>query len=68
MRAITQHVEFPKYINVEEPSTSGRLLGILPDDSPTSFLKKDDLVHLRSTYGIPDNIEQRKAKEHERTD
>ena len=43
-------------------------MGILPDDSPASLLKDDDMVHLRTTYGIPESIKLRAVKEHERPD
>ena len=69
VRAMALVVEFPDYIDVEEASTSGRPLGILKNDSnPTSLVTEENLRNLRMIYGIPDDVELRAPKEHERVD
>ena len=65
--AIASAVEYPEYIDVDEPSTSGRSLGILKD-SPASVISEDMLPGIRAMYGIPNDVELRAPKEHERAD
>ncbi|KAK0607473.1 hypothetical protein LWI29_015596 [Acer saccharum] len=65
--AIASAVEFPEYIDVDEPSTSGRSLGILKD-SPSSVISEDMLPGIRAMYGIPNDVELRAPKEYERAD
>ncbi|KAK3225074.1 hypothetical protein Dsin_004936 [Dipteronia sinensis] len=65
---VAQRAEFPEFIDVEEPSCSGRPLGILAGDNPRSVLTDDDMDNIRTIYGIPDDVVLRAAKEHERAD
>ncbi|KAK0592474.1 hypothetical protein LWI29_019771 [Acer saccharum] len=65
--AIASAVEFPEYIDVDEPSTSGRSLGILKD-SPASVITEDMLPGICAMYGIPNDVELRAPKEYERAD
>ncbi|KAK3199046.1 hypothetical protein Dsin_022461 [Dipteronia sinensis] len=68
VRAVAQGVEYPEYIDVEEPSCSGRPLGILAGDNPGSVLTNDDMDAIRTLYGIPDLIVLHAAKEYKRVD
>ncbi|KAK1568140.1 hypothetical protein Q3G72_021088 [Acer saccharum] len=65
--AIASAVEQPEYVDIDEPSTSGRALGILKD-SPTSLITEDMLPGIRAMYGIPSDVELRASKEYERAD
>ncbi|KAK3198165.1 hypothetical protein Dsin_021580 [Dipteronia sinensis] len=60
--------ESPKYIDVNEPSCSGRSLGILAGDNPGSVHTEADMDSIRTLYGIPDSVILRASKEHERAD
>ena len=65
--AIASAVEHPEYMEVLEASTFGCPLGIL-NDSPTSLVTEDMLPGIRTMYGIPDDVELRVPREHERAD
>ncbi|KAK0596670.1 hypothetical protein LWI29_017906 [Acer saccharum] len=65
--AIASAVEHPEYVDIDEPSTSGRALGILKD-SPASVITEDMLPGIRAMYGIPKDVELRAPKEYERAD
>lgn len=67
VRAVAGLVNFPGFVDVVEPSTIGRLLGIL-SDSLASLLTDSDMDGLRTIYGILDSIELRAPKEHEQED
>ncbi|KAK3218045.1 hypothetical protein Dsin_012015 [Dipteronia sinensis] len=60
--------ESPEYIDVEEPSGSGRPLDILAGDNPGSVLTEDYMDSIRMLYRIQENVVLRAPKEHERVD
>ncbi|KAK1591642.1 hypothetical protein Q3G72_010924 [Acer saccharum] len=64
---IASAVEQPEYVDVDDPSTSGRPLVILKD-SPASLITEDMLLGIRTMYGIPSDVELRAPKEYERAD
>ena len=65
--AVASVVEQPEYVDVSEASTSGRPLGILKE-SPASLITEAMLPGIRTTYGIPSDVELRAPKEDERAD
>ena len=67
VHAIATMVDHPKYVDVEEATTSGRPLGIL-NENPASLVTDENLCSLREIYGIPDDVKLRAPREGERAD
>ncbi|KAK3225309.1 hypothetical protein Dsin_005171 [Dipteronia sinensis] len=68
VRTIVQRDESLEYINVNEPSCSGKPLGILAGNNPGSVLTEAYIDSIRTMYVIPDNVVLRAPKEHEQAD
>ncbi|KAK3182784.1 hypothetical protein Dsin_030070 [Dipteronia sinensis] len=66
--AVVQRDKSPEYIDIDEPSCSGRPLSILAGDNPRSVLTEADMDGIRTLYGIPESVVLRAPKEHERAD
>ncbi|KAK0592937.1 hypothetical protein LWI29_028019 [Acer saccharum] len=67
MYTVASAIEQPEYVNIPEPSTSGRPIGILKD-SPASLITEEMLPGIRTMYGIPRDVELRAPREYERAD
>ncbi|KAK3231378.1 hypothetical protein Dsin_003259 [Dipteronia sinensis] len=68
VRAVARLVGFSEYVDVEESSCSGRMLGILAEENSGSVLTDGDMGRLRTSYRILDSFELCAVKEHERAD
>ena len=67
VRVVRPVAEFPEYVEVNEPSTSGRPTGVLKNN-PVSIVTTDSLSTIKTIYGIPDTIELRAPMGGERAD
>ena len=67
VRVVRPVAEFPEYVEVNEPSTSGRPTGVLRNN-PVSIVTTDSLSTIRTIYGIPDAVELRAPTGGERAD
>ncbi|KAK3212859.1 hypothetical protein Dsin_017565 [Dipteronia sinensis] len=66
--AIVQRDKSLEYIDVDDPSCSGRPLGILVGNNPGSVLTEADMDGIRTLYGIPESVILRAPNKHERAD